>query len=70
MEYSVDNRTWIDANTELLTNLPDGDYYVRFKETANYYASPSTKVVVAKGVAPSTTDDDRRNDNNRKSDDR
>lgn len=55
MEYSVDNRTWIDANTELLTNLPDGDYYVRFKETANYYASPSTKVVVAKGVAPSTT---------------
>lgn len=55
MEYSVDNRTWIDANTEVLTNLPDGDYYVRFKETANYYASPSTKVVVAKGVAPSTT---------------
>ena len=38
MEYSVDNRTWIDANTEVLTNLPDGDYYVRFKETANYYA--------------------------------
>lgn len=55
MEYSVDNHTWIDANTEVLTNLPDGDYYVRFKETANYYASPSTKVVVAKGVAPSTT---------------
>lgn len=55
MEYSVDNRTWIDANTEVLTNLPDGDYYVRFKETANYYASPSTKVVVAKGVAPSPT---------------
>ena len=27
MEYSVDNRTWIDANTEVLTNLPDGDYY-------------------------------------------
>jgi len=55
MEYSVDNRTWIDANTEVLTNLPDGDYYVRFKETANYYASPSTKVVVAKGATPSTT---------------
>ena len=55
MEYSVDNRTWIDANTEVLTNLPDGDYYVRFKETANYYASPSTKVVVAKGMAPSPT---------------
>ena len=55
MEYSVDNHTWIDANTQLLENLPDGDYYVRYKETNNYYASPSTKVVVAKGVAPSTT---------------
>ena len=55
MEYSVDNHTWIDANTQLLENLPDGDYYVRYKETNNYYASPSTKVVVAKGVAPSQT---------------
>lgn len=55
MEYSVDNHTWIDANTQLLENLPDGDYYVRYKETNNYYASPSTKVIVAKGVAPSTT---------------
>lgn len=55
MEYSVDNHTWIDANTQLLENLPDGDYYVRYKETNNYYASPSTKVVVAKGVAPSPT---------------
>ncbi len=55
MEYSVDNHTWIDANTQLLENLPDGDYYVRYKETNNYYASPSTKVVVAKGVAPATT---------------
>lgn len=55
MEYSVDNHTWIDANTQLLENLPDGDYYVRYKETNNYYASPSTKLVVAKGAAPSTT---------------
>ena len=55
MEYSVDNHTWIDANTQLLENLPDGDYYVRYKETNNYYASPSTKVVVAKGVTPSPT---------------
>lgn len=55
MEYSVDNRTWIDANTQLLENLPDGDYYVRYKETNNYYASPSTKVVVAKGATPSPT---------------
>lgn len=56
MEYSVDNRTWIDANAEVLTNLPDGDYYVRFKETANYYASPSTKVTVAKGTIPTQQD--------------
>lgn len=55
MEYSVDNHTWIDANTQLLENLPDGDYYVRYKETNNYYASPSTKVVVAKGATPSPT---------------
>ncbi len=55
MEYSVDNRTWIDANTQLLENLPDGDYYVRYKETNNYYASPSTKVVVAKGATRSPT---------------
>lgn len=55
MEYSVDNHTWIDANTQLLENLPDGDYYVRYKETNNYYASPSTKLVVAKGATPSTT---------------
>lgn len=55
MEYSVDNHTWIDANTQILENLPDGDYYVRYKETNNYYASPSTKVVVAKGATPSPT---------------
>ena len=55
MEYSVDQTSWTARTGTTLTQLSDGDYYVRYKETNNYYASPSTKVVVAKGVAPSTT---------------
>ncbi len=55
MEYSVDQTSWTACTGTTLTQLSDGDYYVRYKETNNYYASPSTKVVVAKGVAPSTT---------------
>ena len=55
MEYSVDQTSWPACTGTTLTQLSDGDYYVRYKETNNYYASPSTKVVVAKGVAPSTT---------------
>lgn len=55
MEYSIDQTSWIACTGTTLTQLSDGDYYVRYKETNNYYASPSTKVVVAKGVAPSTT---------------
>lgn len=55
MEYSVDQTSWIACTGTTLMQLSDGDYYVRYKETNNYYASPSTKVVVAKGVTPSTT---------------
>ncbi len=55
MEYSVDQTSWTACTGTTLTQLSDGDYYVRYKETNNYYASPSTKVVVEKGVAPSTT---------------
>lgn len=55
MEYSVDQTSWTACTGTTLTQLSDGDYYVRYKETNNYYASPSTKVVVAKGAAPSTT---------------
>lgn len=55
MEYSVDQASWIACTGTTLTQLSDGDYYVRYKETNNYYASPSTKVVVAKGATPSTT---------------
>lgn len=55
MEYSVDQTSWTACTGTTLTQLSDGDYYVRYKETNNYYASPSTKVVVAKGMAPSPT---------------
>lgn len=55
MEYSVDQTSWTACTGTTLTQLSDGDYYVRYKETNNYYASPSTKVVVAKGVTPSPT---------------
>ncbi len=55
MEYSVDQTNWTACTGTTLTQLSDGDYYVRYKETNNYYASPSTKVVVAKGATPSPT---------------
>lgn len=55
MEYSVDQTSWTACTGTTLTQLSDGDYYVRYKETNNYYASPSTKVVVAKGATPSPT---------------
>ena len=55
MEYSVDQTSWTACTGTTLTQLSAGDYYVRYKETNNYYASPSTKVVVAKGATPSPT---------------
>lgn len=55
MEYSVDQTSWTACTGTTLTQLSDGDYYIRYKETNNYYASPSTKVVVAKGATPSPT---------------
>ena len=55
MEYSVDQTSWTACTGTTLMQLSDGDYYVRYKETNNYYASPSTKVVVAKGATPSPT---------------
>ena len=41
MEYSVDQTSWTACTGTTLTQLSDGDYYVRYKETNNYYASPS-----------------------------
>ena len=55
MEYSVDQTNWTACTGTTLTKLSAGDYYVRYKETSNYFASPSTKVVVAKGTVPATT---------------
>ena len=55
MEYSVDQTNWTTCTGTTLTKLSAGDYYVRYKETSNYFASPSTKVVVAKGTVPATT---------------
>lgn len=55
MEYSVDQTNWTACTGTMLTKLSAGDYYVRYKETSNYFASPSTKVVVAKGTVPATT---------------
>lgn len=55
MEYSVDQTNWTACTGTTLTKLAAGDYYVRYKETSNYFASPSTKVVVAKGTVPPTT---------------
>ena len=55
IEYCVYQTSWTACTGTTLTQLSDGDYYVRYKETNNYYASPSTKVVVAKGATPSPT---------------
>lgn len=55
MEYSVDQTNWTACTGTTLTKLSAGDYYVRYKETSNYFASPSAKVVVAKGTVPATT---------------
>lgn len=56
MEYSVDKRKWLDCESTVLKKLADGNYYVRYKETKNYYASPAAKVVVKKGNVPATNE--------------
>lgn len=56
MEYSVDKRNWLDCESTVLKKLADGNYYVRYKETKNYYASTAAKVVVKKGNVPATNE--------------
>ena len=56
MEYSVDKKKWLDCESTVLKKLADGNYYVRYKETKNYYASPAAKVVVKKGNVPATNE--------------
>ena len=53
MEYSTDQTTWTAVTGTAVNGLAAGDYFVRYKETANYYASPATKVTV--GLAASST---------------
>ena len=56
MEYSVDKKKWLDCESTVLKKLADGNYYVRYKEPKNYYASPAAKVVVKKGNVPATNE--------------
>lgn len=63
MEYSTDQVNWQAVNGESLTGMGAGEYYIRYKETENYYASPATKVTVGAtagsdgaGGAPVTED--------------
>lgn len=53
MEYSTDQTTWTAVTGTVVNGLAAGDYFVRYKESANYYASPSAKVTV--GLAASNT---------------
>lgn len=53
MEYSTDQTIWADVTGTAINGLAEGDYFVRYKETANYYASPAAKVTV--GLAASST---------------
>lgn len=57
MEYSTDQVTWIEITGTEITGLPAGDYYIRYKESQNYHASPATKVTVTVNGAGTTTED-------------
>ncbi len=50
MEYSTDQTNYKAISSNSINGLADGDYYIRYKETANYYASPAAKVTVHKGT--------------------
>lgn len=54
MEYSVDQTGYTAIIGNSINGLADGDYYIRYKETANYYASPATKITVHKGKTVTT----------------
>lgn len=54
MQYSTDQTNWKNVTGTTLTGLADGDYYVRYAETANYNVSPATKVTVKPGAAVTT----------------
>lgn len=54
MEYSTDQVTWMAITETEITGLSAGDYYIRYKESQNYHASPATKVTV--GETATTTE--------------
>ena len=54
MQYSTDQTNWKNVTGATLTGLADGDYYVRYAETANYNVSPATKVTVKPGAVATT----------------
>ena len=56
MEYSTDQVTWMEITGTEITGLPAGDYYIRYKESRNYQASPVTKVTVTVKTAGTTTE--------------
>lgn len=56
MEYSTDQVTWMEIAGTEITGLQAGDYYIRYKESQNYHASPATKITVAVNGAGTTTE--------------
>lgn len=58
MEYSVDQKAWKPITANTITGISAGDYYVRYKESANYYASKATKVTVKISVSNGGTTED------------
>lgn len=56
MEYSIDQVTWMEIAGTEITGLPAGDYYIRYKESQNYHASPATKITVTVKTAGTTTE--------------
>ena len=56
MEYSTDQVTWMEITGTEIAGLPAGDYYIRYKESRNYQASPVTKVTVTVKTAGTTTE--------------
>lgn len=58
MEYSVDQKAWKPITANTITSISAGDYYVRYKESANYYASGAAKVTVKISVSNGGTTED------------
>lgn len=49
MEFSTDGETFTAVETEEISGLAAGTYYVRYAEKANYNASPATEIKIAHG---------------------